>query len=231
MKILYHRFPLFAGLLLLQAPTPAGGLSMSDQVLIVILNAPAYALISLLFWQFLKMQREENARRASENLQRSQDEARRDQRDDKLIDVVVNSHQRIDEIEKDRSKNEESRRAQWELMTQALNNSTAMVSALDNRSAFLLQSDKEISESQGFIRAEVKTMFDRLMIVFPTEKSIDTLFSEFKAVVLDEFEKAYEKKKGDSQPITLPQDINVTLHTQPDPAPDAAKPDTGEAAA
>lgn len=33
--------------------------------------------------------------------------------------------------------------------------------------------------------------------------------------------------KQDTKPITLPQDINVTLHTQPDPAPDAPKPDEG----
>lgn len=193
---------------------------MSDQVLIVLLNAPAYAIIGWLFWQFLKMQREENARRAADNVLRSQDEKRRDDRDDKLIDVVITGHQRLDAMAEDNQRAADDRSKREAAWIQAINNSTQMMGALDQRSAYLLQSDKEVSELQVAIRAEVKTMFDRFTRVFPTDKSIDMLFVEFQAAAKDEFAKACEKRKEDSRPIpavTLPTQIEVTMVSPTDP--------------
>lgn len=199
---------------------------MSDQVLIVLLNAPAYAIIGYLFYKFLRFQGEESTRR-------NEDEKRRDNQDQKALDAIIAGHQRIDDIVKDRREVEEKRNAQSDAIVQALNNSTQMVAALEARSAYLLQSDREVSELQVAVRAEVKLMFDRFLIIFPTAKPIDTQFDDLKNTMITEIEKACAAKKGDTgplPPITLPQAIDITLHSDPAPADAAPGGESGVAA-
>lgn len=219
MGIIYHRLPLFAGLLLLQVSGVAqDGLTMSDQVLIVLLNAPAYAIVGFLFYRFMRFQSEESERRGT-------DEKRRDDHESKLIDMTDRHSRRIDGIEEDRRRQEERRQkhdaAQTAALVTAIENSTQMVSALEARSSFLLQSDQEISQMQTVIRAEVKIMFDRFVKVFPDETSLSARFDELKNAMIAAIEKACEEKKhktGELPLIVQTPGISVSMNT---PTPDA----------
>lgn len=181
---------------------------MTDQVIVALLNAPAYALMAFLFWKFLRQQSDESKRR-------SLDQERQDAHEDKMIDALLTDRRRIDEIEADRRKVEDARRVQNDAWIQAIDNSTQMVKALEARSTYLLQSDKELSELQVAIRSEVKILFDRFTRVFPDDTSISARFDELKAAMITEIERTCSEKKLVTSEV---QKIEATISLQPAPA-------------
>lgn len=82
-----------------------------------------------------------------------------------------------------------------------------------------------VKDTNEEISTVVGKVYDILLLNFPAEESLEVRFETLKRAMIDAIEQACEKAKHDTSEvatITLPQAIDITLHS--DPAPTDAAP-------
>lgn len=104
------------------------------------------------------------------------------------------------------------------ILSDAASAMTAIVTTGSKPLQQVVKDMREIEETNRAIRDDVSKMFNRFMVIFPTDKPMEAAFEVLKAAILDALERACQEKAKVTQELPAVNIVN-TVNT---PAPDAA---------